>query len=54
MAKDTPELDAAKRLMGALIRMPPKPHEEMKIGKPRAKPAKSPKARANQRTPKKA
>lgn len=27
------ELEEAKRVMGALVRMPPKPHEEMKLGK---------------------
>jgi hypothetical protein len=27
------DLDEAKRLMGALVRMKPKPHDEMKIGK---------------------
>ena len=26
-------LDETKRFMGALVRMKPKPHEEMKIGK---------------------
>jgi hypothetical protein len=26
-------LDETKKLMGALVRMKPKPHEEMKIGK---------------------
>jgi hypothetical protein len=31
MAKS--KLDETKRLMGALVRMKPKPHEEMKIGK---------------------
>jgi hypothetical protein len=36
-------LDDTKRLMGALLRMPPKPHSEMKIGKPKAKRHKSPK-----------
>lgn len=25
------------KLMGALLRMPPKPHAEMKLGKPRTK-----------------
>jgi len=29
-------LEATKRLMGALGRMPPKHHSEMKLGKPRA------------------
>jgi hypothetical protein len=27
--------------MAALVRMPPKPHDEMKVGKPKAKAAKS-------------
>jgi hypothetical protein len=31
------------RLMGALVRMPPKPHDEMKLGKAKTKQAKSPK-----------
>ena len=26
-------IEATKRLMGALVRMKPKPHEEMKVGK---------------------
>jgi hypothetical protein len=33
------ELEATKSLMSALVRMKPKPHEEMKIGK-KAKAAK--------------
>jgi hypothetical protein len=32
MAKDDP-LEETKRLMGALVRQPPKPHEEMKLGR---------------------
>jgi hypothetical protein len=32
------ELDQTKRLMGALVRMKPKPHEEMKVGKKLAGP----------------
>ena len=35
-------IEATKRLVGALLRMPPKPHSEMKLGKLRAKPVKSP------------
>jgi hypothetical protein len=31
MAKD--DLKETRRLMGALLRMKPKPHEEMKVGK---------------------
>jgi hypothetical protein len=45
MTKTPPDdLDQMKRIMGVLGRMPPKPHSEMKIGKPRGKPNKSPKA----------
>jgi hypothetical protein len=34
MAKSSDkDLDQTKRLMGALVRMPPKPHEDMKVGK---------------------
>jgi hypothetical protein len=40
----TKELDGTKRLMGALVRMKPKPHEDMKVGKKakKAKPKKKP------------
>jgi len=31
MAKSRDDFEATKRLMRALVRMPPKPHEEMKI-----------------------
>jgi hypothetical protein len=31
------ELEKTKRLMGALVRRPPKPHDEMKVGKKRPK-----------------
>lgn len=31
------ELEKTKILMGALVRMKPKPHEEMKVGKTTAK-----------------
>jgi hypothetical protein len=34
------EIEATKRLMGALVRQPPKPHDEMKIGKRRREPPK--------------
>jgi hypothetical protein len=33
MAKSSDGIDGTKRLMGALVRMKPKPHEEMKVGK---------------------
>lgn len=35
MAKDN--LVGTKALMGALVRMKPKPHEDMKLGKPKKK-----------------
>lgn len=38
-----PDLDDTKRLMAALGRMPPKHHSEMKLGKAKGKPGKSPK-----------
>ena len=42
MTKHRPNnLAATKHLMGALVRMAPKPHEEMSL-KPKAKKAKSP------------
>jgi hypothetical protein len=31
--KSEDDLDKTKRLMGALVRMKPKPHEDMKAGK---------------------
>jgi hypothetical protein len=31
------EVEDARRIMGALVRMPPKPHDEMKLGKAKAK-----------------
>jgi hypothetical protein len=34
---DRKEIEDTKRLMGALLRMPPKPHEEVKLGKRRRK-----------------
>ena len=38
-----PDLDEPTlRIMERMIRMPPKPHENMKVGKPKAKPKKSP------------
>jgi hypothetical protein len=33
------DLDATVKLMGALLRQPPKPHEKMKIGKTKRKKA---------------
>jgi hypothetical protein len=34
------DIESTKRLMGVLVRQPPKPHEDMKMGK--KKPIKSP------------
>jgi hypothetical protein len=36
MAKKSNDLEDTKRLMGALVRMKPKPHEDMKLGKVKA------------------
>jgi hypothetical protein len=33
--KDEDELGETRRQMGALVRMPPRPHEDIKLGKPR-------------------
>jgi hypothetical protein len=33
MAASKDEMEGTKRLMGALVRMKPKPHDEMKVGK---------------------
>jgi hypothetical protein len=41
-AKPLDDLEETKRIMAALMRQPPKPHEDMKLGKPRGKAAKSP------------
>jgi len=41
MTKTTHDIEQAKRLMGALLRMPPKPHSEMKLGKTKTKKDKS-------------
>jgi len=42
MAKDPQsDIEKTKRLMGALGRMPPKPHDEMKLGKVKVKKRKS-------------
>jgi hypothetical protein len=32
------EFEEAKRIMDALVRMPPKPHEDMKLGRKRKPP----------------
>lgn len=33
MAKSLSEIEKTKALMGVLVRMKPKPHEDMKVGK---------------------
>jgi hypothetical protein len=40
MKKPQADMEETKRLMGALVRMKPKPHEEMKVGKVAKKTAK--------------
>ncbi len=35
-------MEQPKRIMGALVRQPPKPHDQMKLGKLRGKTKKSP------------
>jgi len=38
----TDDIQKTKLLVGALLRMSPKPHSEMKLGKPKRKSTKSP------------
>jgi hypothetical protein len=54
MANSKKELDDTKRLMGALVRMKPKQHEEMKVGKAKTKKAKSPAKKSASSKPKNA
>jgi hypothetical protein len=42
MAQTRDDLTETKRLMAALGRMPPKQHKDMKLGKPRTNPLRSP------------
>ncbi|WP_158816927.1 hypothetical protein [Methylocapsa sp. S129] len=42
MANSPSVPDIATQIMAAMVRMPPKPHEEMKLGKGKQKKAKSP------------
>jgi hypothetical protein len=51
MAKDSKEIESTKRLMGALVRMKPRPHEEMKVGKKVNKAKKTVKKRNAPNTP---
>lgn len=49
MANEKKVLEEAKALMGALVRMKPKPHEEMKVGKKREPAEASPRSRSTQK-----
>jgi hypothetical protein len=51
-SKGSKEIEATKRLMGALVHMKPKPHAELKIGKVKAKKAKGPAKRSASSKPK--
>ena len=42
-------METTKRVMGVLVNMPPKHHEEMKIGKPKRKSKKNSPAQAYRR-----
>jgi hypothetical protein len=49
MAKDPTKDSEFKRVLGNLLKAPPKPHADMKLGKARAKPKKSPNLRRAKR-----
>ena len=50
MAKGRPDqLEETRRVMGALLRMPPKAHEDMKLNKPSGKKRASPKRKKAKR-----
>jgi hypothetical protein len=49
MAKTPHAPDVASRIMERMVRMPPKPHKEMKLGKRKAKVGKSPKPKTEAR-----
>jgi hypothetical protein len=45
------DLKGTKNLMGALVRMKPKPHEDMKVGKPKkSKPSAKKRASSKRKT----
>ena len=44
---DQKSLEQTRKLMQALAQMPPKPHEKMKVGKPKADTLKRAKKRAS-------
>ena len=48
------QIAETKKLMGALLRMPPKPHSKMKLHKPKAKSVKSPARKRGERASAKA
>lgn len=43
MTRNKDDLEKTKAVMAILVQQPPKPHGDMKLGKARAKRAKSPK-----------
>jgi hypothetical protein len=49
MSKTDRKIDETKRLMGALVRMKPKPHEDMKLGGTKRIPEK-PKPKSDRKT----
>lgn len=50
MTAETKRIEETKRLMGALVRMKPKPHEDMRVGKAKDK-KKKPKKGADNEPP---
>lgn len=52
MAKDPTQNAEFKRVLGNLMKAPPKLHTDMKLGKAKAKKAKSPAKRATRAKPK--
>ena len=45
MPKDPTQAPEFKRVLGNLLKAPPKPHSEMKLGKPTKRRSKSPKTK---------
>ena len=52
MAKSPTKDTEFQRVLGNLLKMPPKPHSEMKLGKARGKNSKSPRKSAASAKPK--
>jgi hypothetical protein len=48
MTQNRDKIEDTKRLIGALLRMPPKPHTEMKLGKKRGLAEAKPRPRSDQ------